>query len=116
MNITQILNADVEEIFQWYSDNYIKNIPMATDYDLISEDLGDKLSEYCNNFVYFDYILSILEAKVRISKAEKSDDAKILLMKRDIFAHFAEEQKFYYNALSRMCTIKIESNKQLNMY
>lgn len=37
------------------------------------------------------------------------------MVKRDVIEHFAKEMKASYDALSRICTIKIEGNKELHM-
>lgn len=115
ININDILEMSVIEIHEWYSKNFMKKVPDAESITLISEELGNLLSEYANYFVYFDYMHSILEAVVKEKKQSKDESAKNLMVKRDIIGHFADEMKFSYNALSRICTMKIESNKELNM-
>ena len=37
------------------------------------------------------------------------------MIKRDILGTFEEQSKFTYNAISRICTMKIEANNELKM-
>lgn len=88
-SIKDILENSVQDLFEWYRQIY-RPVPKASEVVLCNNDIGDRLSEYINYYTYFDSMHTMLEAMVK-------------------------EMKASYDALSRICTIKIEGNKELHM-
>ena len=104
------------DLFEWYRQIY-RPVPKASEVVLCNNDIGDRLSEYINYYTYFDSMHTMLEAMVKEMRIEKGNETlcKKVMVKRDVIEHFAKEMKASYDALSRICTIKIEGNKELHM-
>lgn len=115
--INDILNTPVQDLILWYKTEIYKPVPKASDITLIGKEIGDQLAEYGNYYNYFDSMFTMLEAMVKEMKLEKKeiDLCKKIMIKRDIIEHFAKEMKFSYDALSRICTIIIEGNREIQM-
>ena len=116
-SIKDILEISVQDLFEWYKRDIYKPVPKANEVVLSNNEIGDRLSEYINYYTYFDSMHTMLEAMVKEMKIEKGNEmlCKRVLVKRDVIEHFAKEMKASYDALSRICTIKIEGNKELHM-
>lgn len=115
-SIKNILENSVQDLFEWYRQIY-RPVPKASEVVLCNNDIGDRLSEYINYYTYFDSMHTMLEAMVKEMRIEKGNETlcKKVMVKRDVIEHFAKEMKASYDALSRICTIKIEGNKELHM-
>ena len=113
--ISDIINTPALELHQWYFEYFQKEIPSSDEIDL--REIGDLLSEVGNYFVYFSSMHSMLDTMVKEMKLNKQNQefCKEIMIKRDIIGTFEEQSKFIYNAISRMCTTRIEGNKELNM-
>lgn len=116
-SIKDILEISVQDLFEWYKRDIYKPVPKANEVVLSNNEIGDRLSEYINYYTYFDSMHTMLEAMVKEIKIEKGNEmlCKRVIVKRDVIEHFAKEMKASYDALSRICTIKIEGNKELHM-
>lgn len=116
-SIKDILEISVQDLFEWYKRDIYKPVPKANEVVLSNNEIGDRLSEYINYYTYFDSMHTMLEAMVKEMKIEKGNEmlCKRVIVKRDVIEHFAKEMKASYDALSRICTIKIEGNKELHM-
>lgn len=116
-SIKDILEISVQDLFEWYKRDIYKPVPKANEVALSNNEIGDRLSEYINYYTYFDSMHTMLEAMVKEMKIEKGNEmlCKRVIVKRDVIEHFAKEMKASYDALSRICTIKIEGNKELHM-
>lgn len=116
-SIKDILEISVQDLFEWYKRDIYKPVPKANEVVLSNNEIGDRLSEYINYYTYFDSMHTMLEAMVKEMKIEKGNEmlCKRVIIKRDVIEHFAKEMKASYDALSRICTIKIEGNKELHM-
>lgn len=114
-SISDILEASSMDLYEWYLINFQKEIPRSDEIDLL--EIGNLLSEVGNYFTYFSSMHSILDSMVKEMKLHKesSDKCKELMIKRDILGTFEEQSKFTYNAISRICTMKIEANNELKM-
>ena len=114
-SLTDIIATQSLELHKWYFDNFQKEIPDADMVDL--KEVCDLLSEAGNFFVYFSSMHSMLDAMVKEYKLNKEEPelCKTIMIKRDIIQPFEEQCKFVYNAVSRICTTKIEANKELTM-
>lgn len=116
-SIKDILEISVQDLFEWYKRDIYKPVPKANEVVLSNNEIGDRLSEYINYYTYFDSMHTMLEAMIKEMKIEKGNEmlCKRVIVKRDVIEHFAKEMKASYDALSRICTIKIEGNKELHM-
>lgn len=118
---SDILAMSMESLYEWYSEDFIMEIPDIKDLTTQADLISHMLTHLANSFVYFDCMASMFESVVRQNKYVKAEtdtkknDVKLLINKRDALIHFADQMKFCYNALSRQCTVKIESSRELNM-
>ena len=106
---SDILAMSMESLYEWYSEDFIMEIPDINDLTTQADLISHMLTHFANSFVYFDCMASMFESVVR------QNNVKLLINKRDALIHFADQMKFCYNALSRQCTVKIESSRELNM-
>lgn len=113
--VLDILNTPTTDIYEWYTVYYKKEIPYINDIGL--QEVGDLITEVGNYFVYFSTLHAQLNTMVQEAKARKlgAESYKNIMIRRDILGTFAEECKFTYTAISRICTMRIEGNKELEM-
>ena len=107
--VLDILNTPTTDIYEWYMTYYNNNIGL--------QEVGDLITEVGNYFVYFSTLHAQLNTMVQEAKARKlgAESYKNIMIRRDILGTFAEECKFTYTAISRICTMRIEGNKELEM-
>lgn len=117
ISIKDMLKISIDDLYEWYSENFILEIPDVKDLNTQADLINHMLTHFANSFVYFDCMASVFESMVREKKHIKaaSDETMQLISKRDALIHFADQMKFCYTALSRSCTIRVESNKELQM-
>lgn len=113
--LQDILSSSAYELYDWFFYNFRITIPGNDEIDFST--VGDLLSRAANYYTYFSSMHSMLDSMVKESKLNKEDAAKSkeLIIKRDIIGNFEEQMKFTYNAISRICTMKVEGNKELQM-
>lgn len=117
LTANDIINMEIPKLHEWYSKNFMRIVPCNIENDTDSQQLAELLSFFSNNFVYFDYMYSILQAYVKELKLDKTKKelSELVMVRRDIVQHFAEQSKFSYNAVSRILTVKMEANYELRM-
>lgn len=113
--LQDILSSSAYELYDWFFYNFRIIVPSNDEIDFST--VGDLLSRAANYYTYFSSMHSMLDSMVKESKLNKEDAAKSkeLIIKRDIIGNFEEQMKFTYNAISRICTMKVEGNKELQM-
>lgn len=113
--LQDILSSSAYELYDWFFYNFRIIVPGNDEIDFST--VGDLLSRAANYYTYFSSMHSMLDSMVKESKLNKEDAAKSkeLIIKRDIIGNFEEQMKFTYNAISRICTMKVEGNKELQM-
>ena len=113
--LQDILSSSAYELYDWFFYNFRIIVPGNDEIDFST--VGDLLSRAANYYTYFSSMHSMLDSMVKESKLNKEDAAKSkeLIIKRDIIGNCEEQMKFTYNAISRICTMKVEGNKELQM-
>lgn len=113
--LQDILSSSAYELYDWFFYNFRIIVPSNDEIDFST--VGDLLSQAANYYTYFSSMHSMLDSMVKESKLNKEDatKSKELIIKRDIIGNFEEQMKFTYNAISRVCTMKVEGNKELQM-
>ena len=74
------------------------------------------ISRAIGNYSYLSSLLAYLKIKVRQEKRNKNKEIyEDLIDKREVVQEMVDATKMLYNGISRMVTIKIEIDKEMNM-
>lgn len=113
--LQDILASSAYDLYDWFFENFRITVPSSEEIDFST--VGDLLSKSANYYTYFSSMHSMLESMVKEAKLNKedADKSKEIMIKRDIIGNFEEQMKFTYNAISRICTMKVEGNKEMQM-
>ncbi len=113
--LQDILASSAYDLYDWFFENFRITVPSSEEIDFST--VGDLLSRSANYYTYFSSMHSMLESMVKEAKLNKedADKSKEIMIKRDIIGNFEEQMKFTYNAISRICTMKVEGNKEMQM-
>ena len=113
--LQDILASSAYDLYDWFFENFRITVPSSEEIDFST--VGDLLSRSANYYTYFSSMHSMLESMVKeaILNKEDADKSKEIMIKRDIIGNFEEQMKFTYNAISRICTMKVEGNKEMQM-
>ena len=116
MSFEDILKLDGDAFFDWVMAHFqmepVK--PIETEDDM--KQASKLISIAIGNYSYLAALLGYLKIKVRQEKRNKNKVLyEDLIDKREIVQEIVDATKLQYNAISRMVTIKIESDKELHM-
>lgn len=117
LTVNDILSMSIPDLHDWYSKHFMKKVPNHVETIEETQSLAELLAFFSNSYVYFDYTYSMLQAYVKELKIDKANKGlyEFAMVRRDIVQHFAEQAKFSYNAVSRILTVKMETNYELKM-
>lgn len=110
---SEILNKDLVTLVTELNRDYCIMIPTDISTPQAMAEAGQLLGALTNSYSYLMGVLSLLKASAR--EAKKTDKVlyEQLVGKRDAVADTVEMIKQEYNAVSRMITVKIEVNREL---
>lgn len=116
MSFDELINMDTEEFFNWVTYNFNTDMIEAVETEDDMRQASKMISRAIANYSYLSSLLAFLKIKVRQEKRNKNKDVyEDLMDKREIVQEAVDSTKMLYNGISRMVTIKIEIDKEMNM-
>ncbi len=116
MSFDELLNMDIEKFFEWITYNFNTDMIDAVETEDDMRQASKMISRAIANYSYLSSLLAFLKIKVRQEKRNKNKELyEDLMDKREVVQEAVDSTKMLYNGISRMVTIKIEIDKEMNM-
>lgn len=116
MSFEELMSMDTESFFEWITYNFNTDMIDAVETEDDMRQASKMISRAIGNYSYLSSLLAYLKIKVRQEKRNKNKEIyEDLIDKREVVQEMVDATKMLYNGISRMVTIKIEIDKEMNM-
>ena len=117
VNNQTLLEMPPMELLEYMQAHYMLDLPAQMDDIDTMNHVSELLSVTTSNYAFLTNLTMLAKLKKREAKREKKskEECEDALSREEIISKFADISKAYYNALSRMLTVKQQINQEMKM-